>query len=90
MLEDHALHFYVLGGPDFVLGPTADAGVRNILGVIGAVGLEVGKKVISMRRRIREVITLLGGLSALLGDESAEVVGTRIEEAVVRDIKVEI
>ena len=32
----------------------------------------------------------LGRLSALLGDESAEVVGARIEEAVVRDIKVEI
>lgn len=32
----------------------------------------------------------LGGRSDLLGDESAEVVGARIEEAVVRDIKVEI
>ena len=23
MVEDHALHFYFLGGPDFVVGPTA-------------------------------------------------------------------
>jgi F420-non-reducing hydrogenase large subunit len=61
MLEDHALHFYVLGGPDFVVGPVADAAARNILGVIGVVGVEVGKKVISMRRRLREVISFLGG-----------------------------
>ncbi len=23
MLEDHALHFFFLGGPDFIVGPTA-------------------------------------------------------------------
>jgi F420-non-reducing hydrogenase large subunit len=61
MAEDHALHFYFLGGPDFVVGPTAPAAERNILGVIAKVGVEVGKKVIAMRRRLREVITLLGG-----------------------------
>jgi F420-non-reducing hydrogenase large subunit len=61
MAEDHALHFYFLGGPDFVVGPTAPAEQRNILGVIAKVGVETGKKVIAMRRRLREVITLLGG-----------------------------
>ncbi len=61
MAEDHALHFYFLGGPDFVVGPTAPAAERNVLGVIGKVGLDVGKKVISMRRRLRELITLAGG-----------------------------
>ncbi len=61
MVEDHALHFYFLGGPDFVVGPDAPAAQRNILGVIGAVGLEVGLRVIANRRRLREVITLLGG-----------------------------
>jgi F420-non-reducing hydrogenase large subunit len=25
MFEDHALHFYFLGGPDFVVGPEAPA-----------------------------------------------------------------
>ena len=34
---------------------------RNILGVIGKVGVEVGKKVIAMRRAARELITLAGG-----------------------------
>ena len=32
MVEDHALHFYYLGGPDFVVGPDAPAEQRNILG----------------------------------------------------------
>lgn len=61
MVEDHALHFYFLGGPDFVVGPEAPAAQRNILGVIAAVGAEVGLRVITMRRRLREIITLTGG-----------------------------
>jgi F420-non-reducing hydrogenase large subunit len=61
MVEDHTLHFYFLGGPDFVVGPQAPAAERNILGVIAKVGVEVGKKVIAMRRRLREIITYLGG-----------------------------
>ncbi|MCD4690696.1 Ni/Fe hydrogenase subunit alpha [bacterium] len=59
--EDHAIHFYFLGGPDFVVGPTAPKAERNILGVIGKVGLEVGGQVIDMRHRVRNIITTLGG-----------------------------
>jgi F420-non-reducing hydrogenase large subunit len=61
MVEDHALHFYFLGGPDFVVGPTAPAAERNVLGVIARVGLDVGKRVIDTRRKLRELITLTGG-----------------------------
>jgi F420-non-reducing hydrogenase large subunit len=61
MLEDHALHFYFLGGPDFVVGPMAPKAERNILGVIGKVGVEVGKRVIGMRKELRDLISLLGG-----------------------------
>ncbi len=61
MAEDHALHFYFLGGPDFVVGPMAPAAERNILGVIAKVGVETGKTVIAMRRRLRDLITLVGG-----------------------------
>jgi len=61
MAEDHALHFYFLGGPDFVVGPTAPAAERNILGVIAKVGVETGKTVIAMRRRLRELISMVGG-----------------------------
>ncbi|MFZ2643351.1 MAG: Ni/Fe hydrogenase subunit alpha [Verrucomicrobiia bacterium] len=60
-LEDHALHVFVLGGPDFIVGPQAPAGERNIVGVIGKVGIEAGKKVIGTRRRLRELISYFGG-----------------------------
>lgn len=60
-VEDHALHFYFLGGPDFVVGPQAPKAERNILGVLGKVGLEVGKEVIGLRREMRELITRAAG-----------------------------
>jgi F420-non-reducing hydrogenase large subunit len=35
--------------------------MRNVVGVVDKVGVEVGKKVISMRRRVREMISYFGG-----------------------------
>jgi len=61
MAEDHTLHFFFLGGPDFIVGPDAPAGSRNILGVIEKVGLDAGKQVIAIRKRLRDVITKQGG-----------------------------
>ncbi len=61
MAEDHALHFFFLGGPDFIVGPAAPKGLRNILGVIEKVGLDAGKAVIGIRKRLREVIAKQGG-----------------------------
>jgi F420-non-reducing hydrogenase large subunit len=60
-LEDHALHVFVLGGPDFIVGPEAPADQRNIVGVIQKVGLEAGKRVIATRKRLRELIAYFGG-----------------------------
>ena len=47
---DHTTHFYALGGPDFVVGPTAPAAERNILGVVKKVGMDIAGKVLKMRR----------------------------------------
>lgn len=58
---DHTTHFYALGGPDFVVGPTAPAAERNILGVVKKVGMEIAGKVLKMRRDGHELIQLLGG-----------------------------
>jgi F420-non-reducing hydrogenase large subunit len=58
---DHTTHFYALGGPDFVCGPDAPPGERNILGVIAKVGLDAGKKVIAQRARGQRVIEIIGG-----------------------------
>jgi F420-non-reducing hydrogenase large subunit len=61
MFEDHNLHFYFLGGPDFIVGPAAPKAERNVVGVIGKVGLEIGKKVIDIRKRARNIIQTMGG-----------------------------
>ena len=50
-VDDHTTHFYVLGGPDFVVGPERAPAERNILGVIDKVGLEIGGAVIKLRAR---------------------------------------
>lgn len=61
MFEDHMLHFFFLGGPDFVVGPSAHPAERNILGVIAKVGTEIAGRVIKMRKECRDIITLIGG-----------------------------
>lgn len=61
MVEDHTLHFFFLGGPDFIVGPEAPKAERNILGVIGKAGLDAGKKVIVMRKEIRNLMTEITG-----------------------------
>jgi F420-non-reducing hydrogenase large subunit len=87
MAEDHALHFYFLGGPDFVVGPDAPADQRNVLGVIKKVGVETGQKVIEMRRRLREVIALAGGkvIHPVLGLPGG--VARRIKPEEIEDVK---
>ncbi len=59
--EDHLLHFYYLGGPDFIVGPEADPSKRNVLGVIEEVGMEVGEKVIKHRSYGQDIVKTLAG-----------------------------
>ena len=61
MAEDHYLHFFFLGGPDFVVGPDAPAAKRNILGVIEKVGLDIAGQVIKTRRQIRKMMETMMG-----------------------------
>jgi F420-non-reducing hydrogenase large subunit len=58
---DHATHFYVLSGPDFILGPDTDPAQRNILGVVHKVGLQMGRRVLQHLAESHEVVSLLGG-----------------------------
>jgi len=60
-VADHSTHFYILAGPDFVVGPDADPAERNILGLIAKVGLEMGRQVIQRRAEAYEVLAMLGG-----------------------------
>jgi F420-non-reducing hydrogenase large subunit len=61
IIYDHILHFYFLGGPDFVVGPEAPAAKRNILGVIEKAGLDVAREVIKHRAYGQRITAILGG-----------------------------
>jgi F420-non-reducing hydrogenase large subunit len=61
MVYDHTLHFYFLGAPDFVVGPDAPPGERNILGVIKKVGLDIAKEVIKHRAYGQRITAVIGG-----------------------------
>jgi F420-non-reducing hydrogenase large subunit len=61
IIYDHILHFYYLGGPDFVVGPDAPAAKRNVLGVIEKAGVEIGKEVIKHRAYGQKITGILGG-----------------------------
>lgn len=61
MIEDHALHFFFLAAPDFIVGPRAPKAERNILGVLDKVGSEVGREVIGLRKELRDLMALAAG-----------------------------
>jgi F420-non-reducing hydrogenase large subunit len=61
IIYDHTLHFYYLGGPDFIVGPDAPSEKRNILGVIEKAGMDVAKEVIKHRAYGQKITEILGG-----------------------------
>jgi F420-non-reducing hydrogenase large subunit len=61
IVADHTTHFYILSGPDFIMGPTAPKAERNILSVIAKVGRDVGTSVIKHRSEALDVIAMIGG-----------------------------
>lgn len=75
IIYDHILHFYFLGGPDFIVGPDAPPAKRNILGVIEKAGIKIGKEVIKHRAYGQRITAIIGGkathpVSALPGGVS--------------------
>jgi F420-non-reducing hydrogenase large subunit len=60
-IHSHIAHFYALAAPDFVMGPDADPGVRNILGLIQKMGLEPVAEVIVHRRLAQEIQATISG-----------------------------
>ncbi len=61
-MEEHILHFYILSGPDFVMGPGADYAVRNVIGIVGAVP-EVAKRVVKVRHMCAKMLEMIAGKS---------------------------
>ncbi len=58
---DHGTHFFVLGGPDFIVGPGAPKAQRNVLGVVQKVGREVGGRAIQLLQDNHEICSIIGG-----------------------------
>ncbi len=61
LFEDHLLHYWYLGGPDFYAGPKAPAPMRNILGVLAKVGQDLGRRILSIRKEARDVMAAIAG-----------------------------
>jgi F420-non-reducing hydrogenase large subunit len=59
-IHSHVLHFFMLSGPDFVMGPDADYSVRNVIGIVGKVP-DVAKKVVRIRYLGQMMTQILGG-----------------------------
>lgn len=60
--EEHILHFFILAGPDFVMGPDSDYSVRNVIGIAQA-NPEIGKKVIRNRHLGAQMLSIISGKS---------------------------
>jgi NAD-reducing hydrogenase large subunit len=62
IVQSHALSFFHLSAPDFLLGMDSDPATRNIMGLIQK-HPEIAKKGIRLRQFGQEVIRILGGKS---------------------------
>ena len=60
MLQSHALHFFHLSSPDFLLGIDADPAVRNVIGLIG-LDKDLATRAVLLRKFGQEVILSTAG-----------------------------
>jgi len=59
-IHSHVLHFFILSGPDFVMGPNADYSVRNVIGIVQKVP-DIAKRVVRSRYLGQMMTQTLGG-----------------------------
>ncbi|MCJ7581044.1 MAG: Ni/Fe hydrogenase subunit alpha, partial [Candidatus Aminicenantes bacterium] len=59
-MEEHILHFFFLAGADFVLGPGADYGVRNVFGILGAAP-DLARRVVKVRHMAAHMLEIIAG-----------------------------
>jgi F420-non-reducing hydrogenase large subunit len=59
-MEEHILHFYILAGPDFVMGPDAEYPIRNVIGMVSAVP-EVARRVVKVRQMCARMLEIIAG-----------------------------
>jgi F420-non-reducing hydrogenase large subunit len=61
IFEDHLLHYWYMGGPDFLVGHQAPAPMRNVLGVMAAVGKALGRRILTVRKEARDLMAAISG-----------------------------
>ena len=93
-IHSHALHFFYLAAPDFILGPSSDPAKRNVVGLAGA-DRELVKKAIRLRqvgqnivdhvggRAIHPVTAIPGGMSKPLSHEHRYLISKELKEAAI-------
>jgi F420-non-reducing hydrogenase large subunit len=59
-IHSHVLHFFILSGPDFVMGPDADYSVRNVIGIVEKVP-DIAKQVVKIRYTGQMMTQIMGG-----------------------------
>jgi F420-non-reducing hydrogenase large subunit len=58
-IHSHVLHFFILSGPDFVMGPDADYSIRNVVGIVQKAP-DIAKRVIRARYLAQMMTQVLG------------------------------
>jgi F420-non-reducing hydrogenase large subunit len=61
LFEDHLLHYWYLGGPDFYAGASAPPPMRSILGVLARVGADLGRRILAVRKEARDLMGAMAG-----------------------------
>jgi F420-non-reducing hydrogenase large subunit len=61
LFEDHLLHYWYMGGPDFYAGSGAPPPMRSVLGVLAKVGQDLGRRILSVRKQARDLMAAIGG-----------------------------
>ncbi len=61
MFEDHLLHVYYLGGPDWLLDPDVPASQRNIIGLADRMGKPFTAMMMAARNKAREILSRITG-----------------------------
>ncbi|KAF0178754.1 MAG: mvhA [Nitrospirae bacterium] len=87
-VNDHATHFFALGGPDLIVGADASPEERNLFGVMAKLGRKAVMRFIACRKRNHQVLERLGGrgihlVAGLPGGWSRQV--TKEDAELVRD-----
>ncbi len=92
-VQSHSMHFFMLAGPDLLLGIDSDPAKRNVFGVVEA-NPELALKAIGLRKFGQEVIrkgagrrihpygVIAGGVNSSLSEEDRQSILSKVDTAI--------